>query len=193
MPIVGSFAGASARAYGLGAGLAIPTGFNSISTLTVGGTAQSTLEFTSIPQTYKHLQLRVFARGSSIDAFRIQFNGDTATNYSFHYLFGARGGSSGSSNGTTQSYGIAMWSMGMPNAASTFGFGIYDILDYKDTNKYKTVRGFDGWDANGSGGIGTNSSNWRSTSAITSIKLFPSTGGVTFQQYSTFALYGIEA
>lgn len=193
MPIVGSFAGASSRAYGLQAGLAIPTGFNSISTLTVGASAQSTLEFTSIPQTYKHLQIRGIVRGSSIDAFRVQFNSDTSTNYSFHYLFGARGGSSGSSNGTTQSYGIGLWSMGMPSSASTFAFCIYDILDYKDTNKFKTVRGFDGWDANGTGGIETLSYNWRSTSAITSIKLFPSTGGVTFQQYSTFALYGIEA
>lgn len=193
MPIKSTFSGASSRAFGFTSGIAIPVGYNSISTTTVGVSGSSSIEFTSIPQTYKHLQLRVFARGSSIDAFRIQFNGDTATNYSFHYLFGARGGSSGSSNATTQSYGIGMWSMGLPNAASTFGFGIYDFLDYRNTTKFKTVRGFDGWDANGTGGIGTNSSNWRSTSAITSIKLFPSTGGVTFQQYSTFALFGIEA
>lgn len=193
MPILSSFAGSSAKGFGLTSGIAIPVGYNSISTVTVGVSGTSLIEFNAIPQTYKHLQIRCIARGSSIDAFRMQFNNDTSTNYSYHYLFGARGGSSGSSNGTTQSYGIAMWSMGMPNATSTFAFGIYDILDYKNTDKYKTVRGFDGWDGNGTGGIETISSNWRSTSAITSINLFPSTGGVTFTQYSTFALYGIEA
>ncbi len=192
MPIVSSFAGASARAYGLQAGL-IPVGYNSISTTTVGAGGSSSIDFNAIPQTYKHLQLRFFARGSSIDAVKIQFNNDTATNYSYHYLFGARGGSSGSSNATTQSYGIALWSMGMPSAASVFGFGIQDFLDYRNTTKFKTVRGFDGWDGNGTGGIETVSYNWRSTSAISSIKLTPNTGGVTFQQYSTFALFGIEA
>ena len=67
---------------------------------------------------------------------------------------------------------------------------IIDILDYKDTNKYKTLRGLGGNDANGSGYVSFNSGSWRSTSAITSIKLYPDTG--SFNTYSHFALYGIK-
>jgi hypothetical protein len=167
------------------------TDFYQIATTTLGS-AQSSVEFTSIPADYTHLQIRGILRSSSVDAVKIQFNSDTGSNYSYHYLWG-NGGSVGSSAGTSTSSGAGLWSMGAPNATSTFGICIYDILDYRDTNKYKTIRGLDGFDANGSGGVEIISSNWRSTSAITSVKLSPNTGGVTFQQYSSFQLYGVKA
>ena len=69
-----------------------------------------------------------------------------------------------------------------------FGTFIVDILDYANTNKYKTMRALDGFDANGSGYAVLWSGNWRSTSAVSTITI---TGG-TFAQYSSFALYGIK-
>jgi hypothetical protein len=74
--------------------------------------------------------------------------------------------------------------------ANTFGTFILDILDYKDTNKYKTARSLDGSDANGSGEISLRSGSWRNTAAITSITLTPTGTGIA--QYSSFALYGIK-
>jgi len=64
-----------------------------------------------------------------------------------------------------------------------------DIFDYSNTNKFKTSRELGGYDLNGSGGVGFISGNFRSTSAITSIAF----AGTTFQQYSSFALYGVKA
>jgi len=67
---------------------------------------------------------------------------------------------------------------------------VIDVLEYGNTNTYKTLRGLGGEDANGSGYISLNSGNWRSTAAITAIKIYPDTGN--FKQYSSFALYGIK-
>jgi predicted patatin/cPLA2 family phospholipase len=75
--------------------------------------------------------------------------------------------------------------------ASTFGAGVIDILDYADTNKFKTTRTLNGVSSNASSAIDyifLVSGLWRSTSAITSITLT----GNNFAQYSHFALYGIK-
>jgi hypothetical protein len=64
------------------------------------------------------------------------------------------------------------------------------ILDYANTNKYKTLRGLSGADNNGSGEIRFWSGLWQSTNAITSIKFFGNNGN--WQQYSHFALYGVN-
>jgi hypothetical protein len=185
MPIVGSFAGASARAYGLGAGVAIGD-FESIQTITVG-TATSTVEFTSIPATYTHLQLRVSMLSSvQFGGVKMQFNSDTGTNYSWHNLYG-NGTGAFSDYGATQAQMYIYFSGGTTNPSA----GVYDVLDYANTNKYKTMRGIEGVDANGSGYVNLTSGNWRSTSAITSIKLTYTSQ--TFNTNSVFALYGVKA
>jgi len=64
--------------------------FESIATVTVGSGGASYAEFTSIPSTYTHLQIRTMARGTRADVgdgLILQFNGDTASNYSSHYLY----------------------------------------------------------------------------------------------------------
>jgi hypothetical protein len=198
MPIVGSFAGASARAYGLGAGGALLGDFESIATITAGSAVPS-IEFTSIPASYTHLQIRGLVRVQSSgnvdgDNLKIQFNGDTATNYSRHSVYG---------NGTSAlSYGLAnniisALALRSSAAANNFSFCILDILDYANTNKYKTTRVLSGYDNNGSGTapgqVGLYSGNWRSTSAITSIKLTTDADGTNLLTNSTFALYGIKA
>jgi hypothetical protein len=186
MPIVGSFAGASARAYGLGAGVAIGD-FESIQTITVG-TAVSSIEFTSIPATYTHLQIRMFTRNATAESNDyLQFNADTGSNYAWHELW-ADGANAFSSNGTSTTFIKANYAF---TDASIFGTSVIDILDYKDTNKYKTVRALAGVDKNGAGYVFLRSGHWRSNSAITSIKLFPAANN--FAQYSSFALYGVKA
>ncbi len=76
------------------------------------------------------------------------------------------------------------------NSANIFCATITDVLDYTDTNKYKTVRYLGGKDQNGSGGVSLNSGSWRSTAAVTSITFFSS--GVDFPEYTQFALYGLK-
>ena len=76
--------------------------------------------------------------------------------------------------------------------ANAFGVTIIDILDYANTNKYKTFRSLVGSDTNDTNGaVGLASGSWRSTSAITSITLSNNVSG-NLAQYSSFALYGIK-
>ena len=162
-----------------------PSGaYDSIATTTLTTTA-STITFSSIPATYTHLQVRAFVR----DAYGpFRFNSDTGANYTRHYLT-ADGASVVAGSGTSQT-NIDL--ITATSTASTFGVNIVDILDYTNTNKYKTVRVLRGEDMNGSGNVMLGSGLWLNTSAITSIT-FNATGlGGSFAQYSSFALYGIK-
>jgi len=199
MPIVGSFAGASARAYGLGAGLAVlPGDFESIATTTVS-TPVASVTFSSIPATYTHLQIRLFsqdARGTyGITEIRLSFNGDTTSVYRTHNLFGD--GASVTSNATAAQAYILLSEGGYgTTTGGTFGAGVADILDYANTNKFKTVRHISGVELNGQisgygGRAGLGSGLWRSTAAISSLTLVGQGGN--FSQYSSFALYGVKA
>jgi hypothetical protein len=165
--------------------------FESIATVSVGSGGAADVEFTSIPATFTHLQIRGIGAMTSggPDDLRIRFNADTGNNYARHYIVGS--GSAASASGTaTTSFGI-VGANALPTTADTFGVGVIDVLDYANTNKYKTMRALAGYDANGSGYIGLSSTLWQNTNAITSIKLYPASS--TFPQYSHFALYGIRS
>jgi hypothetical protein len=172
----------------------IPNNYESIATVTVGAGGSSTITFSSIPSTYNHLQLRYIAktdRADTDDVVLMQFNSDTGANYSWHGLAGT-GSIAGANAGSSQSRIEIKWgSTGNSGASNIFASAVIDILDYKDTNKYKTTRTLQGVDLNGSGQIYFSSGNWRSTSAITSIVLDQQYGS-NFTQYSSFALYGIK-
>ena len=159
---------------------------------------ETSLSFTSIPQTYKSLQIRWMAKDTQTGAnlagpIYTTFNSDTASNYVYHQLNG---------NGSTAS---ATWSGGASGSISLiygdnrsytgytnmFGAGIMDIIDYSNTSKYKTTRTFNGTDANVANtnfGLSLQSGLWMSTAAITTIKVEPGTG---FVAGTTFALYGM--
>jgi len=194
MPIVGSFAGASARAFGLGATSAPPIGdFESIATVTAT-ISVANIEFTSIPATYTHLQIRGIGRCAYANAgastVSLKFNSDGATNYSSHTLSG--NGSTASSGATsTTATPTSLATLNNSNTASVFSVAVIDILDYANTNKYKTVRCLNGYDANGSGLARLESTNWRSTNAITTVTITANDGN--WVQYSSFALYGVKA
>ena len=163
------------------------TSYESIATVTVGSGGSATVSFTSIPATYTHLQIRGIARADTNVTLGLQFNSDTGNNYSRHYINGngASVGAGGSANNNSAYVGTAA------TATSAFGANIIDILDYANTNKYKTTRTLSGGDNNGSGFVQFMSGNWRNTNAVTSIDIFQ-VNGDTLTQYTQFALYGIK-
>ena len=165
-----------------------PSGaYDSIATATASGSS-AVLSFTSIPQTYTHLQLRIMG-GNSGYACDMQFNSDTGNNYSCHRLTGT--GSAATAAGTANFGAIrfAQWS-GLVYSGSVVSATIMDILDYANTNKYKTSRDLTGYDTNSVGYIDFESGSWRSTAAITRIDLTMVTGN--WVSGSTVALYGIK-
>jgi len=157
-------------------------------------TTYGQVEFANIPQNFTHLQLRVFARstasGTSTIGNGMIFNGLANPNtYNSHSLNGD--GSSATSSAAGY-YNILQYSPYLPASganSNVFGVQIWDILDYTNTNKNKTVRCIGGFDNNGSGNVALTSGLWLNTSAITDIIL--NVSGTYFAQYSTFQLYGI--
>lgn len=176
---------------GVGAG---PSGdFQSIATTTVGAGGTGTITFSSIPSTYKHLQIRCIARDTSvtndISAMKLTINSDTSSTYTRHILYGDGASAASGFNSTTGFQFTGLIIQG-GSSASIFSANMIDILDYADTNKYKTIRGLAGADRNGSGQVALISNLWQSTSAISTLVFTPNSGN--FAQYSHFALYGIK-
>lgn len=169
-----------------------PTSYESIETVIVG-TAQSTITFSSISATYKHLQVRFIARStrsSAGDYMNMRFNSDSSSVYAKHDLNGDGGGGTAATAQATQAQ-IELNRISAANAnASVFGAGIIDLLDYTNTSKNKTARAIVSYDDNGSGEVHFNSGLWFATPvAINSITF---TCNNNFATYSSFALYGIK-
>lgn len=183
MPLITTLAGASARGYGGLVTFGVPSSYESIATVTVGSGGAANVEFTSIPATYTHLQIRFIAQGGSV-GLNLRMNGATS-GYSTHYLTGD--GATVSSSGTANEVYIYT---GRTPTSTYFGVGVIDILDYANTNKFKTLKSIAGNDQNGSGSVWLFSGNYPSTTAVSSLTLFSTTGNLA--QYSQFALYGIR-
>ncbi len=170
--------------------------YESISTVTVGVGGQATISFTSIPSTYKHLQIRGIAKSNRavyVEDLGMRFNSDTATNYSSHRLYGEGSGTPFSDAESTRNrMNIAQIAGGTVNNSSGFGGLVIDVLDYASTSKSKTVRVLSGYDDNGQGIIEFASGAWyNSSTAVSSITFLPLFGN-TISQNSQFALYGIK-
>jgi len=167
--------------------------FESIATVTVGSGGAANIEFTSIPGTYQHLQIRMFYKDTAAvnDVIvGMQLNTDAGSNYSRHSLTGtgAAASASGSASATSMLLG---YQLGASSSANIFSVAVIDIVDYANTSKNTTVRSLTGADRNGFGEIRLMSGAWFNTSAVTSIKLL--TGQTNFAEYSTAALYGVKA
>ena len=159
--------------------------FESIQTIDVT-TPVTSVTFTSIPSTFTHLQIRMYTKDNTgLASQGTIINGDTGANYAYHRLYG-EGAGVNTSSVASNTFAIT----GISDAQ--FGSGIMDFLDYKNTNKYKTIRSFNGFDNNGSGWVGLWSGLWMNTNAITSIQLTTGNFSQSWVADSKFALYGIK-
>lgn len=167
---------------------ATPSSFESIATATGTGSS-GVITFSSIPSTYKNLQLRIVSNDSGYSSMILQFNNDTSTNYAYHSLSG--NGTTVSASGSSPATYIDKTAIS-DGTTNIYAASIIDIIDYASTSKIKTVRSFTGRDDNltVAGYISLASGLWVSTSAITTIKL--TSNGGNFTTASKFALYGIK-
>jgi hypothetical protein len=165
--------------------LAVANNYESIATVAVT-TAVSSITFSSIPGTYKHLQIRGVGKAVSSGIWvTLKMNSDaTSGNYYAHRLLG-NGSSASFGNQAGSSAGIDFTTF-YPTGSTAF---VTDILDYANTNKAKTVRTLSGYDANGTGELNYMLGYWAGTSAITTLT-FGNTAN--FEQYTHFALYGVK-
>lgn len=163
--------------------------YESIATVNGNGST-ATITFNSIPSTYSHLQVRVMARvAAGGEDLSVRFNGDTGANYTRHRLTGSGTAAAAAGNASVNQI-TTLGSAGMPTTANIYAVSIIDVLDYANTNKYKTARMLSGQDSNGSGGIDFTSGVWMNTAAINSLTIFSNTSN--YPTAASFALYGIK-
>jgi hypothetical protein len=175
--------------------LAAGPSFDSIATTTVS-TATATVTFSSIPATYTHLQIRFLSQSNrtssdSGDYLSIRFNSDSGSNYYYgHQVNMNNNTASAFANGSGTSILIERI-QNYETDANSFTAGVTDILDYANTNKYKTMRSLLGYSTNSVyRQLNFASALWMSNTAISSIAI--SMANAQHTQYSSFALYGIK-
>jgi hypothetical protein len=160
----------------------------------VGSGGAANIEFTSIPGTYDDLWILLSCRvagGIWVVNNRIRFNGDTGSNYSRTVLYGENTSvtSSRNTNTTSTLYGVEP---GSTATASVFGNSSIYIPAYSNTSNFKQFstetcspnNSASSWSHEHIAGL------WRSTSAITTIRLENPSSNLA--QYSTATLYGIK-
>lgn len=159
---------------------------------TAYGTGDAWLTFSNIPQTYKHLQVRLSGRcnrDSTSEVLIWRINNDSSATSTMHFLQG--NGTTPTATGYTS---VSYQALGdyFPAKQSTWeipGVAIIDILDYASTTKYKVTKAWGGFDGNGSGGISVSSGMLPQTTAVTSFWI---TGqGGYLDKNSRADLYGI--
>jgi hypothetical protein len=179
------------------AGAALPGAYELIQTTALGSN-QASVIFSSIPNTYRHIQVRCVMKtteSSNNNAWSaaLRLNGDTGSNsYAWHRLRG--NGSDVASEGFSSTSQIPfglMTSSGASTPSAVYSPGVIDILDYASTSKNKVTRSFVGGLAPASSSfIDFRSGLWLNTSAVTSLTLFPTSGN--WVSGSRFSLYGLK-
>jgi hypothetical protein len=152
------------------------------------GTGSSgVITFSSIPQTYKHLQLRCTTGTTGGTATALTINSGSFARR--HYLYSSGGAGNpiaGADTGNDLFVGSNTTTYPLITAIN-----IYDILDYTNTNKTKTYRGLAGADFNGSGDVFIWSGLDLSTTAINTITLTTSSNFSTTTQISLYGIKGV--
>ena len=158
--------------------------YEKIQTQTLGSSAAS-VTFSSISGSYTDLILVASSKivTGSATGFLIQFNGDTASNYSDTYLYG-----NGTSALSGRVSGQAKMVIGNVNSTD-FSPQIINVMNYSNATTYKTAIGRSSLAADY---VISYVGLWRSTAAITSILAYPD-ASASFATGSTFTLYGIKA
>jgi len=160
--------------------------YNFIATQTLGS-ATSSVTFNNIPQGYTDLVLVVQAKASASGGTyaALNFNSDTASNYSRTNLIGDGSSATSSRNSNETALYMATISLSTTNFTTI----ISSIMNYANTSTYKTVLNRISADTVTQANVGL----WRGTSAITSLSVNIGVGSVSYAAGSTFSLYGIKA
>lgn len=157
------------------------TTYDCIATTTLSSN-QSSVTFSSISGTYTDLVLISNSKAvSTNDNYRITINDDNGSTYSYTFVSG--NGSTTSSNRSANANPMYLGNL----PATDWSVNIAHIMNYSNTTTFKTVISRSGGAATADAFVNM----WRSTNAITKIKVDIGTGN--FASGSTFTLYGIKA
>jgi len=164
---------------------------------TINGTGSANvISFSSIPQTYKYLQIRWQGRqvaATEVYTWNLRFNSDSGSNYANHQLQGNP--SSRSSSGAASDTRIPINYQAGNARTDIFTAGTLQIFDYSVATKFKTTKlQINGWVDIRNGYpayVALTSGLWQSTAAINAISIATGNGN-NFTSDSRFSLYGIR-
>lgn len=191
----------SVKAFGWGKFSSVVGDFESIATATGDGSS-TYVDFTSIPSTYQHLQLRISGQpnnsgGGGATNVVLRMNLDTGTNYTTHQMY-TSGSNAAADGGASQTY-IVLGNIPQ-GSGSTGGWTdicnglIVNLLEYKSTNKTKIINSIGGVSKDNAGFCGMWAGSWQSTSAISSLRLYVNDGlNLAWNTNAKVSLYGIKA
>lgn len=170
----------------------MPSTYTPIATSTLGS-SQSSVSFSSFSG-YTDLVLEmnvqgVAGSGSGANTVYLEFNADTGSNYSRTAL-GADSGGAFSLRNSSQTKMTVGNGYESATLSSIYGTFVLNIENYANTTTNKTVIGRYSSNADRVGAI---VGLWRSTSAITSIKITCDSSTGNLASGSSFTLYGIKA
>jgi hypothetical protein len=173
--------------------------YKKISTVTVGSGGALAIEFTSIPQTYTDLVLRLSTRideaGQGRCYVRWRFN-DSATGYSYRWTYGFDSNNVSSVLDSNLTAAHIYITNGPLSTSSTFGNTEFYIPNYTgSSNKSFYIDGVTENNTSSTYMLSLSSSFWANTAAINKIALQPNPfggGTLKFVEHSTATLYGIK-
>lgn len=152
------------------------------------GSNQTSIVFTSIPQTYTDLKVSLIAgHNTRAGGFVIYFNSDTGTNYNSSYMLGTGTSQEGSCSNNTS----GIYNFGDLGSSTIVNLIEINVNRYTETNRHKSTSSI--FASKERGRILLNFGLWRNTSAITSMTLSFTNGTDTFASGTVATLYGIEA
>ena len=157
--------------------------YTPIATTTLGS-SQANVTFSSLGS-YTDLVLVINSKSTVNEDIYMQFNNDTGGNYSSTWIRGT--GSAASSVRVSNTTGMRLSDQGSPTTSNNTT-SIIQIMNYGNASTYKTVLARSN---NSSVGLEAVVGMWRSTSAITSIKIYLGSG--SWENAGTFTLYGIAS
>lgn len=158
----------------------------------VSAASQSTIAFSSIPQTYTDLWLVLSGRdiaSSTLLPTRVKFNGDgTSGNYSNTVFSGGNGSADNGSDAATTAGMTIMLLPGVSGNAQAVGVDNLYIPNYKGTTFQKVVFANAGL-VYSSQYVVQRSAVWKSTAAVTDLLL--TTAGTNYADGTVATLYGM--
>lgn len=162
--------------------------YTPIATTTVSGTSTTTVTFSSIPSTYTDLVLISNSGSSTASDLNFELNSDQGDKYSWTAL-GGNGTSAGSTRYSSQTYSGRLNWYAYQSTSNYSLVNIAHFMNYSNSTTYKTILS-----RSNNSALGTDAvvNLYRSTSAITQIKLLLASNWY-FLSGSTFTLYGITA
>lgn len=157
----------------------------------VGGAA--TIDFTSIPGTYRHLRMmantRLESGAAAVSNYLMRFNADSGANYDWTYIRG-NGAAASSGSGADQTE-VSVLTLDPGATASSASQAEVTIFDYAGTTFLKG--GFvavNSFYTGGASNLGDRVDfRWQSTAAITRITLTPP---ADFAEGTVVTLYGMD-